>query len=300
MNKTGLDSYVNEQKKAWRGWQANQIVMRLPEFYGNLCVSNGRWELRQAIPKKGTAALKAVTCHKTVLYLCGPEDLDRPVLLSRGFDARNLIAVDINQAAIANARQQGAIGISESLSRVLNGWNDDAVDVVIADLCCGFTSTLKEIWSALHNSRAIKPGTVLSFNLQRGRDMSAGAVLGTQECQPLYDLCLHRGQRLWWLAYWEFGGAVGDEMKQGGWSKEEAEAWLTNNRALSVAAAFSNNTRPAYNSYRSKSVTMDSIVFRWPWGQTDDNCLASVPVKTRRKLAALKAVRTMKLRSIGA
>jgi hypothetical protein len=74
-------NYKFGTKANWRRWQWNRIVERL------------------AVPVRDAV----------VVYLAGPEDLDRPVALSKGFRPDNLIAVDRDGDVVKQLRMNGTL-----------------------------------------------------------------------------------------------------------------------------------------------------------------------------------------------
>lgn len=253
---SGLEHYRNGQKRNWRGWQWNRIVERL------------------TVPVE----------EATVLYLCGPEDLDREKALARGFLNENLIAVDVDEKNVQRVRSRGGIGITGNLLSMLWSWPSDwPVDVVVADFCAGFDNTAIGLMYALFFSEAVSAEwprlTVLSVNLQRGRDPQTNKFRDairdlSDEDWPLK----HRGFQFYSMAINSIHQWLG--------LPEDADV------GDKVAA-------PAGNSYRSNRVVMDSVVMRWPpipSGYRSPPGVDESDDGVRRKIVACRAVRTMRLR----
>lgn len=119
--------------------------------------------IRDRLPTIGVRVKDAV-----VLYLAGEHDLDREIAISKGFKDRNLIAVDRDRKIVSSLRSGGALAVCGSLEHVVQHWSGQ-VNVVIADMCCGFTES--PITIAVH--MIVNPSfeTCLSvFNLMKGRE----------------------------------------------------------------------------------------------------------------------------------
>lgn len=105
-----------------------------------------------------------------VLYLAGPQDLDREVAVRHGFSPANLIAVDADRAVVAALRKRGSTAIYGRLDDVMANWPADwPVSVVLADFVSGLHFHVLRsilIWSF---APQFKSG-VMAVNLQRGRD----------------------------------------------------------------------------------------------------------------------------------
>lgn len=269
----GLDSYRNKRKDDWRGWQWNRIVERL------------------SVPVEEAVAL----------YLCGPADVDRAKAVLRGFRTENLIGVDLDEENVRRVRAGGGLAICADINELVAVWPKDwPVHVIVADFCAGFDDTAINLASALMSRTGAMRGTVVSVNLQRGRDattndlrawlketyseaLAIGASFGGPH-DP--DPRIHRGRQFLaacvngWLVSWG----------------EPAERLY-----------------PDYNSYRSHRVFMDSVVFRWP-GAFIQRPATGLMAKLRetagvlfgsrlpfpaasRKIAACRALRTMKVRA---
>lgn len=263
----GLIAYDAKAKRDWRGWQWNRIAERL------------------AVPVE----------NATVLYLCGPDDIDREKAVARGFRNENLIAIDIVRANIVRARNAGGFGIAHDFLDVLWAWPDEwPIDVIVADWCSGFTGGALTFLQALFFSPA-SANAVVAVNLMRGRDASsnelrahATAMLRAMPQIPrsffsgVNDIAKHRGLHfaVWATNAWH--SRCGSKMLG-----LEESARLTN--AYLASAAFM--------SYTSSGRTgFDTAVFNWPGvhARFRQKTLDIGPSTARRKIAALRAIRTMR------
>lgn len=278
----GLDSYQSGTKGTWRGWQWNQISKRL---------CGGR--------KLGPAAVRDVLSKKTVLYLVGPDDFDREAAIKRGFRNENLIAIDINNENIARVRTSGGIGLQGSLQQIILEWpRHQQIDAVIFDSCAGVNADFGYMILALAECPAMTADSVVSINLLRGRDTAAiTEILGTTN-RSAHAVAWIAALAARKLCTWNNVTQASDE---GSRYFDWAWDWMAHS---------------GY-SYRSGTQYFDSVVFRWLFDppSSDCNCnecrrkelLGSLSPRlkvghsrTRAKLAALRAVRTAKLKKSGA
>lgn len=132
-------NYKFGNKNNWRRWKWNRIH-----------------ELLEVPPSKAT-----------VFYLAGPDDLDRQVARSHGFRDENLIAVDRCKQNVEMRRSEGKLAIADDLFAAVHWWpRTKRVDVVDADLCCGYSHDLPFQFIALVGIGV----RVVAVNLLRGRD----------------------------------------------------------------------------------------------------------------------------------
>lgn len=188
----GLDSYQNATKETWRGWAWNQIVERLAPG------KHLSWK----------AKCRSMQ-DKTILYLCGPDDVDREMGLKRGFQNHNLIACDIDKDCIVTVRKNGGIGVSSSLSDVLWMWPMDwRIDAVLADFTCGANyQTIMTFGRSLIHSSGVNGGCVAVVNLLRGRESQINEIrefitgfIPPPDWPKIADLSIHRGAM--WIVYY--------------------------------------------------------------------------------------------------
>lgn len=270
----GLEKYDNPKKTHWRYWLWKRIKAKLDK-----------------------PANKA-----TALYLVGPEDHDRDVAIKNGFRAENLIAVDVDSHHVANVRSNGQLAVQLPLQDVLYGWNDEPVDVVVADLCCGLTELSEDInLKIVIGSPAIRIGTVIAINHLRGRESGIAKEWFDNETRRMRSVPetsrKHRGMR-WGIRY------VGDVVALNLWI-EHREVPLRDiakrfpSKFVKEVERLLDWSGGITGSYRSGCQVFDTLVMKcvaendapveWDDGDT---------VKSRDeiigKLRALKAVRTNK------
>lgn len=258
----GLDAYSTLTKEHWRNWAWKQLGARI------CAQGNARplswWEAN--VKARHGGRLK----DKTVLYLVGPEDVDSEVACRIGFDRRNLIAVDINDENVKCARRNGGLAIRGNITDVLCSWPSDwPIHGVLADFCCGIGET------ALHfaiKAHTVKNGAFV-VNLQRGRD---------------------------WAGHWT-GIAEMASAQYGLSEKHRGIAWLMHffrwrlDVSYSDAVRYMPTVHPRFSSYRSMKsgrVYMDSVAIT---SLSDGYTATDCNEKVRRRISALRALRTMKM-----
>jgi hypothetical protein len=145
-----------------------------------------RWSARQT----RNSASRGATKHCLVLYLPGPEDLDRPHALRMGFKPHNLIGVDRNLDVVKKNRALGVNMIHGELSEVLCSWSRSPYpDVVMADLCTGMTQSTEKLAYGLfdiENSRL--------FQAAQSRQKSMKRAWGGKPCTLTVCINLLRGR----------------------------------------------------------------------------------------------------------
>lgn len=290
-------SFISDCKSNWRGWVWNRIIERIPTL-----------DCRYA----------------TGLYLVGPDDLDREAALKKGLRNHNLIAVDKDINHIRNVRAAGNLGIQGRLQDILVVWPQDwPITFVNADMCCGLDDNMRIFTAALIICRGFIPAeTVIAVNLQRGRDPASNPLrsgikqsyfsrgMTREEFQRkvkrsderLMDIVLdekHRGKQFFNRLLFHSLDAARQVPGQEHLNKEQN----------GFANQFVEATNPQFHSYRQnvRVPYMDSVVFTMPpfvnfdheadiafykdWTQRDLK-------KTINRVAALRAVRTMKMKEL--
>lgn len=105
-----------------------------------------------------------------VLYLAGPDDLDREVAISKGIANQNLIAIDRSDVNVSSVRKSKCPAINADVFQVLANWPESRfVSAVVLDLCCGLDrDDLGDTMNAF--CRVPFQNSVIAVNLMRGRD----------------------------------------------------------------------------------------------------------------------------------
>lgn len=281
----GLTSYDNSTKEQWRNWQWNRAVERFPEM-----------RCRPGFNVKRMNNYDRMVCSKKiVVYLCGPDDFDRQCGLDRGFLNENMIAIDVVSENVAKVRKNGGLAVCCGLSEFLENVDGIKIDLVIADFCGGLSSKAVRFIKACIGSHSIHEGTVISANLLRGRDAYSNkfrhAVKSISGIGSIERI--HRGIQF----YLQCASLSGVSAWHSGHPQFEKpsmfSAWLRSKTIKSLEV----------NEYSSVgNMKFDSAVFKWfpelvskrlhraSFGTEDSE-------KIRQKIAALKAIRTMKIRN---
>lgn len=107
--------------------------------------------------------------REVILYLAGPNDLDRTVAVSKGVPTQNLIAVDFDRRNVDEVRRDGVPAVYADVLDVLWSWPESRpVCAVILDYHNGFAFTNAAVYDAFER-RPLRDA-VMMVNFQRGRD----------------------------------------------------------------------------------------------------------------------------------
>jgi len=270
----GLDSYQNGTKETWRGWQWNQIVKRL------------------CGPKPlGPAATREKLKDKLVVYLVGPNDVDRDVAVRKGFRSENLIAVDIDRKRVSSTRAAGGLAVAGSLTHIAAAWpTNRPVDALIADFCFGFDVEFMKFAHAICMSPMLSPHAAVSVNLLRGRDAFNDTVR-----KKYFPDSNHEDKRR--------------NIKVAGMFANLAACFATAdaNPSSEDTDAAVDAMSPAMYSYKSGPQWFDSVVFTWIGcagcrcsrlcDRYDDHAWPKRPTEmAKRQISATMAIRTARTR----
>jgi hypothetical protein len=231
--------YKFGRKNNWRRWNWNQILHR----------TNGREKT------------------EIVLYLAGPDDLDRPIAIGKGVPSRNLIAVDRVFDNVAGVRARKGYAIQADILDLLRAWPPDVqVCAVVLDLCSGLWD--RERLSRLCALFMLHPSlqnAVLGCNLQRGRDAAANDVIQTLAGRP---------EIRWPEIQKQFGTVVGPKHRGHVFALYRAmEAAFVMSAGCEQVYPNLKLFEPAFFSYRSGVLVFDSVVmdaFTSHW-ESDDS-----------------------------
>jgi hypothetical protein len=105
-----------------------------------------------------------------ILYLPGSENLDEIEAVRRGWDARQLIAIERDRSVLDALRKRSINVIRGDLTTALLNWPDDhLVGVVIADFQSCVCEKVLQAMVCWYQMKALSK-SVLVLNLQRGRE----------------------------------------------------------------------------------------------------------------------------------
>lgn len=310
----GATQYDDAAKDAWRGWKWNTIAS----------AATGWLDLP---PKERARRLS----DKTVLYLVGPDDHDRKRAMARGFRNENLIAVDLVQERIDEVRAAGGFGIRGSLQQLIMNWPEDwPIDVVDGDFCSGLTNDITSLPWCFIMSPSIQRDTIVSLNMMRGRDAQSNWLRDlicelTKHHTDRHDAESQMKHRAANWSHLLFDIEFKMSIHFGYHTARSENSMDTRTREMV------NEWNPKANSYKSKTSGQffDSIVHRWGsvfeyvscsfgvcknggcrrkhvWNEmakTVCKLLSRTAAKDdgiRQRIAALRAVRTMKSRELQA
>lgn len=271
-------NYDFSAKRHWRRWAWNRIAERL------------------TVPPR----------EALVAYLPGPEDEDRPIALSKGFRADNLIAVDRALANVEAVRGEGNLAICGDAYDVIGVMlHKRRIDVIFLDLCCGYSFKLMNGLASLLTSQNLA-GSTVAVNLMRGRDAGVSKLntnLIELGHESLSDDERHRGRLFFGASIpWAYN-FVNEQRKRGN---------LPN---LPDVRIIMKSVSPVFSSYRSvvSNCYFDSVVFcaprefaleavyptedeRWAVEKAREEIEELKPLQ--RRIAATMAHRTMRLSTL--
>lgn len=140
--------YKNGRKNQWRRTLWNSIVDRLE------------------VPPRDAV----------VVYLPGPQDLDRAVAKSKGFREENLIPVERDPKFVKMIRKKGVSCVhGDLINAVAFMALNHRVDVVLGDFMCGLELSIINKILLLMTMKNLS-GSVFAFNFLRGRDASSNKI----------------------------------------------------------------------------------------------------------------------------
>jgi hypothetical protein len=228
--------------------------------------------------------------HKTepILYMPGPEDLDRQVFAEKGVPHQNLIAIDHSRVNADSIRRRGHPSLYADIHSVIEEWPESRpCCAVLLDYCGGLgIPTLRAMQAMLY--RAPFRRAVVMVNMKRGRDAPTNSLRALWA--GVTDDDKHRGMTLF-LTVLGMMAAVG----------EPSDEQIVSRRKL-----LWHQMDPWRWDYRSGHQRFDSVMWSTApaWSNTLDALLpkesgpASSPKQAalRRRIAAMLAWRTMRQR----
>jgi hypothetical protein len=267
-----------------------------------------------------------------LLYLAGPQDIDRAIGVSKGVPPQNLIAIDTNSQNVQLVRDARAPAVCGDVVDVLWSWPEHkSVCAVLLDFCSGVTWDVAGVYDAF----ARKPlrNAVVLVNFMRGRDQWSNQTrtlltdcglltpLWKQgrhgEPELVLDDTKHRGYQF--LLF----HALDTLMSASGWGSAAAEDGKmpfvypeldakgnADPTFVAMVCRILGGMRPRFLSYRSGVLTFDSAIFQPvsryldkapdAWRSRVDGEFAGLVNKNRvavvsRKIRAMLAVRTGRL-----
>lgn len=262
-------------------------MMGLPNY--NL---DHRNELRKYWWKLLAARCPVNVSDAVVIYLLGPDDLDRECAISEGFSSSRLFAVDMDGSNVKRARQHGQCAIQcmvEDLLWVIKG----EVHVLSLDTCGVAMSDSNMRLLIGMKAAASNAGCAVFLNMQCGREARwAQMPKGIHRSSTIIEIDI-RAEILQNYAFHNFCSLA--EAAECLSRKGEIERQV---RERLYHLNFING------SYRSSKVRMDWTVFSLPglpagtiWhGEADPRFVRKQHSDARRKWIAAKAVMTSKSR----
>lgn len=229
-----------------------------------------------------------------VLFLAGEQMLDIDVAASKGFQRRNMLAVERDPDVLRRLRASGVLVIDGDICDVLASWPLHVnVGVVVADFCCGLERKVLEAFAKSWFFGAFAK-CVMAVNMLRGRE---GALMpirrswgGSLEAQK------HRGVLLYEISLRAAAFHIVPPSKSGFYTEADKR------EVLWLMEHFDRVARPVTMTYRSSVMTQrfDSVVYRTPSGALLDSVLPGWCELPRYRVAALNDPQTAQARRIAA
>lgn len=202
-----------------------------------------------------------------VLYLAGPDDLDRAVAISKGVPNQNLIAIDRDVSNVLAVRDRQSPAVSGDVIDVLGSWPDKTpACAVFLDFCSGLEAGTWGVYD-LFERKPLR-NAVVAVNFMRGRDPS---LRGLRELLDQTGLCpsKHRARQFLYSHAFEIAVMAIEMMRgqpnpsKGGmihlwWPADPMVAEFMR----SMITTEVERMEPRFLSYRSGPLVFDSAVFR--------------------------------------
>lgn len=255
-----------------------------------------------------------------ILYLAGPEDIDRRIAVGKGVPNQNLIAIDIDEKNVNSVRSIAAPALHARANDVLRNWPESRpVAAVMLDLCCGLSEDALDSLDLL--MRYPFRDAVVMINMLRGRDAWSNSLrewITRFDNMPIHFICgpkalehcgKHRGMQLMSLLSLDlvdivFRGKDLSRFVDFGTLDEYIEPEDRQAKCRLVIASHAHKDMdPQYWSYKSGALTFDSVVFHSvfrgvagsdeTWGL--NGFIQDKDPEVARQIAAVMAVRTRRL-----
>jgi hypothetical protein len=247
-----------------------------------------RWGWNRLLERTGGAELQ-----DPILYLAGPQDLDRAVAVAKGVPPENLIAIDRCRRNVNGVRRAGGVAICADAILTLGAWpKDRPVAAIVLDFCCGLEPVIVRGLIDVMRRRPFR-NAVVWLNFQRGRDFKSNAMrAGLADLVQYYGpLTLDRARQFFLLL-------VVARVREAG-QDGHLNPMTPLSRCVAVWTSFH---RPIFRSYeshgeRGSALVFDSVVMHaQPQGVEACEVLEErrVSKPVRRLIGAALAVRTMR------
>lgn len=265
-NIIGIGDYNNGKKNHWRRQVWNDIASRVAD-------------------KRSS----------NVVYLPADRDLDRKVAVSKGFNQNRMYAVDFNTAIADRLSGQGKAAIAAPLLAALRNWGSaEKIDVLHADLCCGFTQDVHRLLFMVDAHPAIRAGAVILINLQRGRETGIANGYMKKLIDPGEDK--HRGRAVFSAVLYQY---IGRYHQAKGIDISDAAEVDRYGMFDALSESLQSRANAQFYSYVSKRVVMDTVVYTKPvecsLQPRDFNAIQRyADPGLRRSIAAKRAIQTMR------
>lgn len=148
--------------------------------YGSGVKSNWRRAIWNEVLRRTDGREKT----EPILYLAGPQDLDRKIAVQKGVNPQNLVAIDHYAANVQSVRKDGGLAIDGDALDVLWSWPEDRrVCAVLLDFCSGIQYRNASIYDVFE--RRPLSDAVIVVNFMRGRDPWSNSMRSALEAAGL-------------------------------------------------------------------------------------------------------------------
>lgn len=175
----------------------------------------------------------------------------------------------------------------------MNWSNKNPIDIIDADLCCGFTDSIRKLMIRMICSNGIAENTILSINLMRGRDKATNTI--REIIKKDYETeDKHRGKifHAWFVRQWTYELLTMRE-KDYELSEENYNDFM---KLTNTSMRINPPNFASYKSINNKTI-MDSTVFVFEKLYLENILKKDEGDKSVvRQIAAIKAWRTMRLK----
>ena len=232
--------------------------------------------------------------NSLVVYLPGPDDLDRKVALERGFSADNLIGLEIDKNIFSELRKNGKLVVHGNFFDVISSWPSEKLpDVIYIDKLGGFTRDVDDLLTVLFSNKFINKEIVIAINMMHGRDKFSN-YFRESEIKAVKH-CIEYGVKH------ESIELIGHRGKAAITAIKCILDYYYHSFGLSTFyfhRYFNESFNPVYGQYKSgKALKYDWVVFTKPAMNESGYVINGLPIrnKLKRRLSALLAIRTMRI-----
>lgn len=263
---------------------------------------------------KRCSELKISPKMARVIYMPGPEDLDRKVARRYGFRDHNLIGVDRDSSLCRDLRKRGVTMINGDIIEVLAAWNPiNLPDVILLDTCNALGVGFTQIMHLFICGNFLNKNLVFGANVICGHDQLVMNWRDVQEPAVMGERFAYNPKRNLTADMRKLVGIKPGEIHRGLVFAVWVGEYFLSKLSTSYSVINEINERHVnkilhvmdieFDSYTSKNAKnrMDSVIFNWSNFIFDDTGRLIIPkrvtghsLKASRRISAGLAISTMK------